>query len=132
MKLQSRLPSHRDTHHLSTSDSPGYLLCTHPHPGEREGWGISLYGLGNDSLASCQWSWSLKHARDRLGHKLRAGILYHLLEGHTVHKLRVEEVWKGDDILWSPSPYLLHCLSLVYIIVQHQRSRLLGRHTPQR
>ena len=58
--------------------------------GKREGWGISLYGLGNNGPASGQWSWSLKDARDRLGHKLRTGILYYLLEGDTVHELTVE------------------------------------------
>ena len=87
LSLLVHLPLHYHTHHLPISDSLGDLLCTHPHPREREGWGIGLYGSGNNGSASIQWSWSVRDARDRLGHKLRAGVLYYLLEGHTVYTL---------------------------------------------
>ena len=85
LSLPVHLPLCYRTHHLPISDCLGNLFCTHPHPREREGWGIGLYGSGNNGSASIQWSWSLRDARDRLGHKLRAGILYYLLEGHTAH-----------------------------------------------
>ena len=83
--------------------------------GKREGWGISLCGLGNNGPVSGQWSWSLKDARDRLGHKWRTGILYYLLEGDTVHELTVEVLERDNISCSSPSPYLLHCLSCVLL-----------------
>ena len=88
--------------------APPSLFLSH---GKREGWGISLYGPGNNGSASIQWSWSLKDARDRLGHKWRAGIFYYLLERHIVHKLRVEVLEKSQHLVFSFSLSLPVALS---------------------
>ena len=42
-----------------------------------------------------------------------------------MHELTVEVLERDNISCSSPSPYLLHCLSLVYIIAQQQHSWLL-------